>query len=291
MMCEAMRKPLPDKGMVLGIDVGYAPAKKTTCFCTLTWDLTTASLAFCCTTSDSRERAAAVHELVAEVPLLAVAVDGPLAAGLRHVNHYRAAEALLSRGVMQKRGKPGQTSAPIGQQLHRNATSLAKLVRTRCEVARATHREPIVEERIVEAFPNAYLGALIDENDLPILKRDASDRFWDCLVADSDRLVRHIARLLPGRTLSTDLPSVTDHEERAGVVCALTAFSVAMGDHVAVGDPQDGDIILPACSEWGRRNGTDRAWLDLVLRDNLVTVRAGTRDCRSMPTARVHGIG
>ena len=147
-----------------------------------------------------------------------------------------------------------------------------------------------MEERIVEAFPNAYLGALIHELDLPVLKRDASDKFWSCLVDEPDRLATHFARLLPGRTLSTDLPSVTDHEERAGVVCALTAFSVAMGDHVAVGDPQDGDIILPACSEWGLRDGTDRAWLDLVLRDNLVTVRAGTRDCRSMPTARVHGI-
>jgi len=86
-----------------------------------------------------------------------VALDGPLAKGLRLISHYRAAEAILSRGVLQKRGKPGQTSAPVGQKLHAHASELAALIVQQVRVDSATHCNPIARERVVEAFPNIYL--------------------------------------------------------------------------------------------------------------------------------------
>ena len=67
-----------------------------------------------------------IDELVRRRELAGVALDGPLTRGLRLVRHYRAAEAILSRGPLQKRGKPGPTSAPMGQKLHEHATKLAK---------------------------------------------------------------------------------------------------------------------------------------------------------------------
>ena len=45
----------------------------------------------------------------------------------------------MSRGVLQRRGKPGQTSAGVGQQLHEHAMSLAKLVLEVAELSPSTH--------------------------------------------------------------------------------------------------------------------------------------------------------
>jgi len=209
---------------------------------------------------------------------------------LRHVDHYRAAEAILSRGVMQKRGKPGQTSTPVGQQLHAHATSLATLVLQRAQVDPATHRDPIVRERVVEAFPNIYLAALVNEADLVPLKRNASDVYWRSLVELSNKLSCHFGQLLPGRTLRVDLASITHHDHRAGLVCALTALSVALDRHVAEGDAVDGDIMLPAQADWGLSATAPGVWLEPVLRANLATVRTGKGAHRNHKNARITGL-
>lgn len=49
---------------------------------------------------------------------------------------------------------------------------------------------------------------------------------------------------LPGRLLVQQPSTVTNHDDRAALVCALTALCVAAGDFLAVGDV-DGWIILP----------------------------------------------
>ena len=56
-----------------------------------------------------------------------------------------------------------------------------------------------------------------------------------------DRIIGH---LLPGRSTRSDLASLSNHDERAAFVCALTALCVAANDYTAVGD-HDGWIILP----------------------------------------------
>jgi hypothetical protein len=53
-----------------------------------------------------------------------------------------------------------------------------------------------------------------------------------------------MAYLLPGRVLACDVGQITNHDDRAAFVCALTALAVAFGDFSAVGDA-DGWIILP----------------------------------------------
>ena len=274
-------------GSVLGIDVGFSPTRRTTCFCALDWDRSKAVFRYRLTTSDPSQRRAALSEVVELQPLLGVAVDGPLTHGLRLVPHYRAADAILSRGVLQKRGKPGQTSSPVGQQLHRHATDLANLVLELAVVAPSTHVEPIHNRRIVEAFPNLFLGSLIDECDLPTLTRDASDRYWEALVDKSERLVELIQCLLPGRILDTNLRAITNHEHRAGVICALTALSVVAGDYVGVGDDRDGDIILPPRRLWGANLARSGAWFDLALRENVAAVKGLSRGASMFARARI----
>src|SRR6266481_2076627 len=262
-------------GMVLGIDVGFSPTSRSTCFCTLEWDRSFARLRFCLTTASPSDRRAALETLVNGRRVAGVALDGPLTKGFRRISHYRSAEAILSRGALQKRGKPGQTSAPVGQKLHAHASELASLVAEKVSVDRATHCDPIAPYRIVEAFPNIYLAALVDEAALSPIARNATDVYWSALVGTQNKLALHVGQLLPGRTLDSDLGSITNHDHRAGVICALTALSVALERHVAVGDALDGDIMLPAQSDWGISARTPGTWLDPILRANLATVRTG----------------
>lgn len=274
-------------GAVLGIDVGYSPKKPTTCFCLLEWNRSTAKFQFRVTTADTNHRRRAIVDLVGAKQLCSVALDGPLTQELRTVSHYRAAEAILSRGVLQKRGKPGPTSSPVGRQLHKHATKLAKLALDTTAIASSTHWEPIHEKRIVEAFPNMFLAALIHERNLPSLARDASDRYWEMLVEKSERMLKLLEYLLPGRRLECDLRGCKNHDRRAGIVCGLTALSMAAGHYVAVGDPVDGDIVLPPRSMWGSAMQQSGAWLESVLCANVVSVRQSRRAHLNHKRARI----
>ena len=279
---------MSDKGkVVLGIDVGFAPRKETTGFCALCWDESRIRIRFAATTSDPQERRRALSALISTDELVAVGIDGPLTHALRVVNHYRAAEALLSRGVLQKRGKPGQTSAPVGQRLHEHATALAKMTLELSCVRASTHRDPIHERCVVEAFPSMFMAALVDEARLPRLRRDASDRYWELLVHGSDRLIELFAHLLPERRLEADLTEIRNHEHRAALVCALTGLSVARGDYVAVGDPEDGDSVLPPRGMWGSGANGSGPWLEVGLKDNLDRVRGARASHPNHARARI----
>ena len=174
----ASGQQLIDAGLVLGIDVGCSPTRRSTCFCTLSWDATSIRLQFRLTTSDQEEHRRALEDLVGGARVDGVAIDGPLANGFRLVRNYRSAEAILSRGVLQKRGKPGQTSVPVGQNLHSHATRLAEIVARTIQVQPSAHPEAIYDRCIVEAFPNIYLAALMEEARIPALSRNASDVYW-----------------------------------------------------------------------------------------------------------------
>jgi hypothetical protein len=56
-----------------------------------------------------------------------------------------------------------------------------------------------------------------------------------------------VQHCLPGRSLIRHPSEVTNHDDRAALVCALTALCVTVEDYTAVGD-EDGWIILPPAS-------------------------------------------
>jgi hypothetical protein len=278
---------LRESGQVLGIDVGFSERRRTTCFCLLRWTPETATLSFRATTSDPAKRRSALSQLLQVDPKLdAVAVDGPLGPGLCALTEYRAAEALLSQGQMQKRGKPGQTSSPTGKKLHQHANDLAALALELGQVEGSSHLEPIHPNCVVEAFPNAFLAALMDEGDFGTLSRNASDVYWSRLCV-SGALLGLISKMLPGRVVSPPLDEVIDHEERAGTVCALTALSVVRGSYVAVGDPVCGDIILPALAFWGKA-ATGEPWLRVMLDGAAARIARTHPSRRGFREARLH---
>ena len=159
-----------------------------------------------------------------------------------------------------------------------HATLLAKLVlglqeQEHLSLAKATHPNPIADSQILEVFPNAFLGVLLPDKDFSSLHlyRDASDRFWEIAIRER-YLNKLIDAMAPQVTLKCPLSSVVDHDHRAALICALAVLCVARNRYVAIGDPVDGDIILPPDECWGE--GPDgEPWAEATLRHNLEPVR------------------
>lgn len=152
-------------------------------------------------------------------------------------------------------------------------------------ISRASHIEAIHGATIVEAFPNQFLAVLIHEAHLPLLNRDASDRYWEVLAA-SNGLTCLLTHLLPSRVLATRFEKISDHDQRAAVVCALTGLSIVAGVAVGVGDPADGDIFLPPAALWGGSHSRPQAWAETALRENVAALRSGRSSPPSHQRAR-----
>ena len=270
----------------LGIDVGYSQSRSSTGLCLLTLDEPCIRWDFCNTcTRDSHRRVDLQSLVPCGTTLLGVGVDGPLASGLRTVLHYRSADAILSRGTFQSRGKPGQTSSPVGQCLHRHAIRLSTLVidlqdQGHLALCPAGHPDPIHDSRIVEAFPTCFLPVLLSDKEVSGFGSDSvkSDEFWEIATCNG-YLQNVIQDLVPQATTAKSLDSITNHDERAAFVCALTVLCVARNRYVAAGDPRDGYIILPPADLWGAGPG-QKPWAETALRKNLESVR---RDRRTHP--------
>ena len=265
----------------LGIDVGFSESRRTTGLCLLTIDQT--SLQWRCynTGTEESERWEALQSLVPESTSVdGVGIDGPLARDIKVADHYRSADALLSRGRFQRRGKPGPTNSPTGRDLHAHATKLAMLVLSLqsegyLELQDADHPDSIHEARILEVFPTSFLAVLLPFEHVPtkVKRGERSDKLWETAVREHC-MQRLVERLAPDRSLKESLESIKDHDHRAAFICALAALCVARKQYVAVGDPDDGHILLPPSEFWAPELSTDdRPWAEVTLRENINTVR------------------
>jgi hypothetical protein len=109
------------------------------------------------------------------------------------------------------------------------------------------------EANIVEAFPNAFLGVVLPEEDFvppPTIKpRGKFDWLYDRW--RSRGLFRTIvaAAQLP-EEIATRCEDEADHDLRAALVCLLTAAFAAIDDYTTVGTETDGYFFLPPAALW-----------------------------------------
>ena len=265
-----------ENGVVLGIDVGWNQNKPTTGLCLIEW--TNRKLSFQChevgIKPDDREKK--LDQMIQGRRLLAVGIDGPLIPGLREVNDYRAAEALLSRGIFQKRGKPGPTNGKIGQLLHKEANNWAKFVVKNYDIAFAKYPCGIDRRAVLEAFPNAFLEVLHPDEGYPSKKK--THRPWTDtlfpLAPVKQKLYQLLEYLLPQNNSTFNPDNIQGHEDRASFICAFTALCVVVGKYVAVGNQELGYIILPPMEFWGDSKGGTGKWAKDTLHDNLISVQS-----------------
>ncbi len=229
---------------MLGIDVGYSQRRRSSAACVLCWNADEVEWSMARFRAIEPERTESIRRLTTGTSLLAAAFDGPIGAGLETIGSYRMAERMLTRRLGKKIGKPGQSNSPFGRLLNQAASDYAHIVVKECEVAPATHAAAIHEKALVEAFPSAFMGMMIAEPEtLDVARNNRSDRYFERL-RDDGSFVNLSETLLPGRKVRPSLSGITDHDERAAFVCALTALGVATGQTVSVGDEQ-GWIFLP----------------------------------------------
>ena len=248
---------LPASGSVLGVDVGYSPKRKSSAVCRLSWKDGALAWSISRFRHVESEWRVALAASVADTQILCAAFDGPLRRGLDEIGRYRRAEQMLTRELGRKIGKPGQSSTPVGRQLNGAANIYARSIAARAEIARARHEHAIDDASIAEAFPSTFLGVMMPwPTSVAVTRGTRSDLFYRSL-AETGGLQALSDFLLPGYRTTLAWEMVTNHDDRAALVCALTALCVAAGDYVAVGD-QDGWIVLPP-----RRFIQAWAWKDL----------------------------
>ena len=255
-------------GSVLGVDVGCSPTKKSGSVCRLDWTSDSLEWSFARFRAVEPERTESTVRVAGRNCLIAAAFDGPLRQGLDIIGRYRAAERMLTRRLQPLIGKPGQSSAPVGKLLNEHANACARIVIDHCDLAWAEQDIRIHDKAVAEAFPTAFLGLLIDDPAALNARRgDRSDTFYMHLVSTGgiERLLRY---LLPNRSLRAPLTTVTNHDDRAALVCAFTALCVAAGDYTAVGD-EDGWIVLPPAA-------LQPAWARALLQQNADEERTGS---------------
>ena len=170
----------------------------------------------------------------------------------------RDCERVFTLGCFQRRCKPGLSHVPgTGRQLrdagHESVTQLSH-VTSGCDLAR---KFPRVQpgRNIVEAFPNAFLGVLLSTRDfehMPRLRRGAKFDwlFEECRVTKRISDVVSIIGLPQIKEVLSRIETNTDHDQRAALICVLTAAGVAVGRYTAVGNQRGGYFFLPPWNAW-----------------------------------------
>jgi hypothetical protein len=245
---------LPACGSVVGIDVGCSEKRRSSSVCRLDWDDSAIQWSMKRFKATDSERSSVISALAGRRLLLGASVDGPLRVSLDLIGRYRVAERMLTRRLQKLIGKPGQSNAPIGRKLNANANACVNALLGCAILQPATHGVAIHPLSVSEAFPSSFLGVMIDNPALlAARRRDRSDKFFNYL-ASAGTLDRLVNLFVSGRRLNSPFVTVKNHDDRAALVCALTALCVAGGDFTAVGD-EDGWIILPPMSfihTWAR---------------------------------------
>jgi predicted RNase H-like nuclease len=259
---------MSESGVVLGVDVGWSEKKKTTGVCLLRWDARSVTLECKRIGTDPVQRQKDLRDLVKDGKMLAFAIDGPIRKELDEIGIYRDAEQMLTRKFQERIGKPGQSSSGNGRKLNRAASEVAQSVVEMACVAEACYTAAIHRYAIAEAFPTSFLGVMLDEGQVPVAGA-RSDVYFEHLlgpdlrrphIPERNRLLGLVQDLLPDRTVGNHLAEVKHHEDRAAVICAITALCVVAKRYVAVGDKRNGYIILPPRVQAGNPGLQPWAW-------------------------------
>ena len=257
---------------VAGIDVGYSKKRRSSAICLMTWDDQSVDWEIRRYRATDSERIDTIRSLLGNRSLQAVALDGPLKTGFDPIGRYRVAERLLTRSFGTRIGKPGQSNSPVGVRLNEEANTCVKIVLSIADVALSSSRIRIDRRCVVEAFPSSFLGLMIaNPEGVGAVRKNRSDKFFEILNNDGT-LLRLLSHLLPNRKIVRDLSEVKNHDDRASLVCAITALGLAAGKYCAVGD-ENGWIILPP------RAFIQRWAHDLLLKDELDDPASGWFCC------------
>jgi hypothetical protein len=236
---------------LIGLDVGFSTKRRTSAVAK--WSGTRLTLGRA--TSSWESRAGLIGGgFMTQV----TAMDGPL---LR-VPHFekRACEQIFTMGLFQRRCKPGFSHIPgtgrkfreAGGESARQLADVTSGFDWSCEFPRVW-----AGKNLVEAFPNAFLGVVIPNQyfeNMSVLRRGKKfDWLYDqcCDIQVFSKIIEAIGSIELQEILGI-IEANQDHEERAALVCLLTATAVAKDRYTAVGEEHGGYFFLPPWDLWAK---------------------------------------
>lgn len=234
---------LPD---VAGLDVGFSKKRKST---------GVGLFRNGCLSLEHLSAEEASNRIGNSGPFTVIAIDGPLLPIDGIQDAFRAIEHLFVRGKFALRCKPGMSHFGMGFQLRAAAQGAANRVCARAPASAALSTVPLIREgMIVEAFPNAFLGVCIDDECYAALGSVKRGKKFDCLYEQwiNRRVLSRVLSELNDDTyeLEHKFAHTTNHDERAAIVCVLTALFVGVGNFTAIGNSETGWFFLPPWSVW-----------------------------------------
>ena len=234
---------------LMGVDLGFSKTRETTGIACLDGDKLYLSRAG--TSSESRKA-----QIPAGFRPDFIAIDGPLLPRGANELVRRRCEHVFIHAPFWNRCKPGLSHWGIGLELRRAAAeACAQFSQVLPGSTRSTH-EGFVRCRgpIVEAFPNAFLGVLLPEEEfrsMPKLKRGKKFDWLYERAVETGPLKSTLSRNLElPSAVWRHLRTETDHEQRAALVCLLTAAFAAQDTAKIVGDAEGGWFWLPPLPLW-----------------------------------------
>lgn len=231
---------------LIGLDIGYSTHRRTNALAEINdGELRVIKL-------NVAERDA---ELAQVKDVDVIAIDAPIVPTGCPLTVPRLVEQFFCRGIFQKRCKPGASHVPgTGHLLRTHGSQAAALV---AHASRWSTPPPFPtvfpQSGIVEAFPNAFLGvALPDEVYVvtPKLLRGAKFDWPYHQWIERQIFAEAVVRCGLPLELNDRLISERDHEQRAALVCLLTAAFAATGQAEVIGEAATGYFFLPSAEIW-----------------------------------------
>jgi predicted RNase H-like nuclease len=244
--------------ILIGLDVGFAVSRRST-------GIARFARGDALRVERATAQWASRSEVVGTESMDAAAIDAPYTTAAD--GHVRSCESVFARGAFQRRCKPGFSHVRgAGRDLRAAGRETARQLRPLCPAKALAADFPRIEAcNIIEAFPNAYLGVCLPETAYlgagRVERRKKLHWLYDSWI---DRGLFQQAIDEMGLTqihrVGAKCERTKNRDERAALICLLTAAGVYAGRYTAVGDPVGGYFFLPPWSMWAAwaRDEVDR---------------------------------
>lgn len=247
---------------LLGVDVGFSMTRRST---GLAWRVD-GEVGTCLTGSNWSARSVA---LPPGVTFALAALDAPLVPKGTAIPK-RGCEAVFYRGAFWNRCRPGMSHHGRGLGLRAAGSDAAHQFSAVVQCSPGVPHRPIGGTSMVEAFPNTFLGVLLPASAFTSIsakgKQPKSDLLYHAAVEQDvfARLLDHLG--WAESSTASRLAGEGHHDNRAALVCLLTAGFAWAGTATVVGDDAGGWFWLPPLELWAD-------WARLALRENLARAR------------------
>lgn len=184
-----------------------------------------------------------------------LAIDAPVVANGVLQEIARPIEQLFCRRPFQTRCKPGMSHVRGTGRTLREHGSMAAQLAMPATARLVRFPQAIPGHAIVEAFPNAFLGVCLEEDDYAarpkLIRGGKFDWLYDRWI-ERDLFAAAVDRAKLPHNVTRTCELEQDHDGRGALICLLTAAFAHIGNAVVIGEPQTGYFFLPPAELWSQ---------------------------------------